>query len=100
MELTSSPDKDSILSAIIDFRRNIEDILLEKLLKPENMGQQPGAVDRRSAALPGGDGPLAIEKPSTLALAEFDNEVRFRALSKTGDPSRGLELLDKLDSHF
>lgn len=41
-----------------------------------------------------------IEELSTLALAEFDNEVRFRALSKTGDTSRGLELLDKLDSHF
>jgi len=41
-----------------------------------------------------------IEELSTLALAEFDTEVRFRALSENGNPARGLELLDKLDSHF
>jgi plasmid stability protein len=41
-----------------------------------------------------------IEELSTLALAEFDNEVRFRALAAQGDPARGLELLDRLDQHF
>ncbi|WP_295880234.1 ribbon-helix-helix protein, CopG family [uncultured Thiohalocapsa sp.] len=41
-----------------------------------------------------------IEELSTLALAEFDNEVRFRALAAEGDPARGLELLDRLDRHF
>jgi predicted transcriptional regulator len=41
-----------------------------------------------------------IEELSTLALAEFDNEVRFRALAAQGDPARGLALLDRLDQHF
>lgn len=41
-----------------------------------------------------------IEEFSTQALAEFDSEVRFRALAARGDLTRGLELLDKLDSHF
>lgn len=41
-----------------------------------------------------------IEEFSTQALAEFDSEVRFRALAARGDLARGLELLDKLDSHF
>ncbi|WP_242475537.1 toxin-antitoxin system HicB family antitoxin [Thiohalocapsa halophila] len=44
-----------------------------------------------------------IEELSTLALAELDNEVRFRALAAQGDSARGLELLDRLDrldQHF
>ncbi|MBL3601841.1 MAG: toxin-antitoxin system HicB family antitoxin [gamma proteobacterium endosymbiont of Lamellibrachia anaximandri] len=41
-----------------------------------------------------------MDELSTQALAEFDSEVRFRALSMRGDPARGLELLDKIDSHF
>ncbi|WP_275099424.1 toxin-antitoxin system HicB family antitoxin [Sedimenticola hydrogenitrophicus] len=41
-----------------------------------------------------------IDELSTQALAEFDSEVRFRMLAANGDPVRGLELLDKLDSHF
>jgi predicted transcriptional regulator len=41
-----------------------------------------------------------IEELSTLALAEFDNEVRFRALAAQGDSARGLALLDRLDQHF
>nr|VFJ75350.1 MAG: HicB family protein [Candidatus Kentron sp. FW] len=39
-----------------------------------------------------------IDSLSTQALAEFDSEVRFRALAARGDPARGIELLDKLDS--
>nr|VFJ45595.1 MAG: HicB family protein [Candidatus Kentron sp. FW] len=44
-----------------------------------------------------------IDGLSTQALAEFDSEVRFRALAARGDPARGdpargIELLDKLDS--
>ena len=38
-----------------------------------------------------------IDELSTKALAEFDSEVRFRALAASGDPDRGLALLDKLD---
>ena len=41
-----------------------------------------------------------FEELSTRALAEFDSEVRFRALAATGDTKRGLELLDRLDAHF
>ena len=39
-----------------------------------------------------------IEEFSTQALAEFDSEARFRALAASGDPMRGLALLDKLDA--
>ena len=39
-----------------------------------------------------------IEEMSTQTLAEFDSEIRFRALASLGDTKRGLELLDKLDS--
>ncbi len=41
-----------------------------------------------------------IDELSTQALAEFDSEVRFRALAASGDADRGLELLDKLDRLF
>ena len=41
-----------------------------------------------------------IEEISTQALAEFDTEVRFRALAATGNAKKGLAILDKLDSHF
>ncbi len=41
-----------------------------------------------------------IEEISTQAIAEFDTEVRFRALAATSDTRRGLELLNKLDVHF
>lgn len=41
-----------------------------------------------------------IDELSTQALAEFDSEVRFRALAARGDPARGIEILDKLDTHF
>jgi predicted transcriptional regulator len=41
-----------------------------------------------------------IDELSTQALAEFDTEVRFRALASQGDKKKGLELLDKLDSYF
>ena len=41
-----------------------------------------------------------MEELSTQALAEFDSEVRFRALAFSGRSERGLDLLDKLDRHF
>lgn len=41
-----------------------------------------------------------IEELSTVAITEFDNSVRFRSLAASGDISQGLELLDKIDSHF
>ena len=37
---------------------------------------------------------------STQALAEFDSEVRFRALAAVGSPERGLAILEKLDAYF
>ena len=41
-----------------------------------------------------------IEELSTQALAEFDSEVRFRALAACGNTAEGLKILDKLDEHF
>lgn len=41
-----------------------------------------------------------IEELSTQAIAEFDTEVRFKAIAATGNKSKGLKLLDKLDNHF
>lgn len=41
-----------------------------------------------------------IDELSTQALAEFDSEVRFRALASKGNREIGIELLDKLDAHF
>lgn len=38
-----------------------------------------------------------MEEFSTVALAEFDTEMRFRALAAQGSRARGLSLLDKLD---
>jgi len=41
-----------------------------------------------------------IEELSTQALAEFDSEMRFRAMAASGNIDKGLALLDKLDVHF
>jgi len=38
-----------------------------------------------------------MEELSTHALAEFDSEIRFKALAATGNKAKGLKLLDKLD---
>lgn len=38
-----------------------------------------------------------MEEFSTIALAEFDTEMRFRVLAAQGSRVRGLALLDKLD---
>jgi hypothetical protein len=39
-----------------------------------------------------------IEELSTVALAEFDTHNRFKLLAARGNASRGLEILDKLDT--
>lgn len=41
-----------------------------------------------------------MEEISTIALAEFDAEIRFRARAAKGKPKEALKLLDKLDKHF
>lgn len=41
-----------------------------------------------------------MEELSTIALAEFDAETRFRAMAAKGNPERGIALLDKLDAYF
>ncbi|HEX5715014.1 MAG TPA: ribbon-helix-helix protein, CopG family [Thermoanaerobaculia bacterium] len=38
-----------------------------------------------------------IEELSTVALAEFDAETRFRARAALGSREQGLRLLDELD---
>ncbi len=39
-----------------------------------------------------------IEELSTLALAEFDANTRFKAIAATGNPEEGLKILAKLDA--
>ena len=41
-----------------------------------------------------------VDELSSVAIAQFDVELRFRALAKRGDPEEGLKLLDKLDKAF
>ncbi|MEN9518392.1 MAG: hypothetical protein RLZZ381_980 [Cyanobacteriota bacterium] len=41
-----------------------------------------------------------MEELSTIALAEFDAETRFKAMAAKGNPERGIAILDKLDSYF
>ena len=41
-----------------------------------------------------------IEELSTVALAQHDAEVRFRAMAARGSIKDGLALLDKLDKSF
>ena len=41
-----------------------------------------------------------MEELSTQALAEFDSEIRFRALASSGKSNKGLKILKKLDDHF
>jgi len=38
-----------------------------------------------------------IEELSTIALSDFDAEIRFRARAALGSPQEGLRLLDRLD---
>lgn len=40
-----------------------------------------------------------IEELSTVALAEFDAETRFRTRAALGSRERGLRLLDELDRY-
>ncbi len=41
-----------------------------------------------------------IDELATVALAQYDAEVRFRALAARGSVERGLQLLEKLDRRF
>ncbi len=41
-----------------------------------------------------------MEEISTIVLAEFDAEMRFRARAAKGSPKEGLKLLNQLDKHF
>jgi hypothetical protein len=41
-----------------------------------------------------------IDELATVALAQYDAEVRFRALAARGSVEKGLKLLDKLDRRF
>ena len=38
-----------------------------------------------------------VEELSTIALAEFDAETRFRAMAAKGNVEAGQDLLDRLD---
>lgn len=41
-----------------------------------------------------------MDELSTVALAQHDTEVRFRARAARGKPAEGLRLLDKLERAF
>lgn len=41
-----------------------------------------------------------FDELATVALAQHDLAMQFRAAAAAGDPQRGLALLDKLDRHF
>ncbi|AFY48692.1 Ribbon-helix-helix protein, copG family [Nostoc sp. PCC 7524] len=41
-----------------------------------------------------------IEELSTIALAEFDAQTRFKAMAATGNPEAGLRILATLDDHL
>jgi predicted transcriptional regulator len=41
-----------------------------------------------------------VEEFSTIGLAQFDAELRFRAVAARGASRRGLYILDKLEASF
>ncbi len=41
-----------------------------------------------------------MEEISTIVLAEFDAEMRFRARAAKSFPKEGLRLLNQIDKHF
>lgn len=41
-----------------------------------------------------------IDELSTIALAQFDAESRFKALAARGSVAKGLKILDKLDQEY
>ena len=41
-----------------------------------------------------------VEEFSTIGLAQFDAELRFRSIASRGDPKRALAILDKVDAAF
>lgn len=41
-----------------------------------------------------------MEELATISIAEFDAELRFRAMAVRGSARKGLALLDKPDSAF
>jgi len=41
-----------------------------------------------------------VEEFSTIGLAQFDAELRFRSIASRGDPKRALAILDKADAAF
>jgi len=41
-----------------------------------------------------------VEEFSTIGLAQFDAELRFRSLAARGSPKRALTILDKVDVAF
>ena len=41
-----------------------------------------------------------VEELATISIAEFDAEIRYRALAAKGSTKKGLAILDKLDESF
>ena len=41
-----------------------------------------------------------LDELATIALVQHDLSTQFRAAAESGNPQRGLDLLDRLDRHF
>jgi hypothetical protein len=41
-----------------------------------------------------------LDELATIALAQYDAEVRFQLRAKAGSKAKGLRLLHQLDKHF
>ena len=55
------------------------------------------SLNKRLAARRGISLNQSFEEWSSIILAEFDSEARFRFLASSGDRKRALAVLDKLD---
>ena len=41
-----------------------------------------------------------LQELSSIVIAQFDAETRFRSVARKGKPAKGLKVLDKLDRAF
>ena len=78
------------------FKRKEKDMATMTIRIPDDQHERLKALAaRRGVSLN-----KLMEEFSTRAIVEADAETRFLVRSARGGSERGLELLDKLDSHF
>lgn len=59
-----------------------------------NVRRKPAPASRRTSVN------CLLNELATTALVQHDLTLQFRAAADSGDPARGLALLEKLDKHF